>query len=62
MYLLADSYTAQNLMEWAKKMIRKNRGRIMENFGELEKLDKSQILKIIKIVSRIVRSDIIKIE
>ena len=50
MFLLADFYIAKNLMECAKKMIRKNRGKIMEKFGELEKLDKGQILKIIKIL------------
>ena len=49
MFLLADLHSAEDLRNAAEGFIRTNRLKVKEDLDELEKLEKSQMMKIIRI-------------
>ena len=49
MFLLADLYSAQHLKTAAENFIKTNRMKVKEGLAEMEKLEKTQLLKIMSI-------------
>ena len=49
MFLLADHYSAKDLKKAAEDFIRTNRLKVKEGLAELDKLERSQLMKIVNI-------------
>ena len=49
--LLADLYSAETLKKAAEDFIKSNKQKVRENLAEMEKLEKSQLMKIMDILS-----------
>merc|ERR1712150_235186 len=49
MFLLADLYSAENLRTAAEGFVRTNRLKVKEGLAELDKLERSQLMKIVNI-------------
>ena len=50
MFLLADFYSADDLKKLVEFFIKSNRLKVKEGLSELEKLEKSQLIKLLSIV------------